>query len=499
MVCKALGEVFTAFDYRCFLEAVVHVVFNRVHGLTEAGDFAHLQFNVGVQHRVGEHAALGQERAVLVQVVQRLVQAVTHGRDLGIFLGRQMVQVLGGGFARVDLVFHAVQAGHHQGREGQVGVGQRIREARFDAAALGVGNVRNADRGRAVLGRVGQLDRGFKAGDQTLVAVGARVGDGVQRASVLDDAADVVQGKVGQTCIAVAGKQVLAVFPDRLVHVHAGAVVANQGLGHEGGGLAVSVGHVVHHVLQQDGPVSALHQGAELGAQLVLAGARHFVVEHFDRDAQGFQDQRHFRAHVLRAVDRGHGEVAALDGGTVATVAAFELGAGVPGGFVFVDFEERARHVVGPTHAVKNEELGFRTEEGCIAQAGRLQVGFAALGDGAGVAVVGLAVGRVQHVAAHEQRSLFVEGVDVRGVRIGHEQHVRSFNALPASDGRTIKGVAGAEFVFIKVRNRHGHVLLFAAGVREAEVNKFDFVLFHHFHDVGDGLCHQILLVGWLG
>jgi hypothetical protein len=44
------------------------------------------------------------------------------------------------------------------------------------------------------------------------------------------------------------------------------------------------------------------------------------------------------------------------------------------------------------------------------------------------------------------------------------------------------------------MRNRHGHVLFFAASVGEAEVNEFDFAFFHHFHDVGDGLCHQDLL-----
>ena len=54
------------------------------------------------------------------------------------------------------------------------------------------------------------------------------------------------------------------------------------------------------------------------------------------------------------------------------------------------------------------------------------------------------------------------------------------------------------EFVFIKVGNGHGYVLLFAAGIGEAEVYKLDFVFFHHFHHVCDGLCHQILLVGWL-
>jgi hypothetical protein len=37
-------------------------------------------------------------------------------------------------------------------------------------------------------------------------------------------------------------------------------------------------------------------------------------------------------------------------------------------------------------------------------------------------------------------------------------------------------------------------VLPFATGIGETEVNKLDFVLFHHLHHVCDGLGHQILL-----
>src|SRR5690606_28474477 len=142
----------------------------------------------------------------------------------------QVVQVLVGRVARVDLVLHAVQTGHHQGGEGQVGIGQGIREAGFDAARLVRLHEGDADRGGTVARRVGQLDRGFVVRHQTLVRVGARIGDRVQGPGVLDDAADVVQRELGQAGVAVAGEQVLAVLPDRLVHVHAGTVVADDGL-----------------------------------------------------------------------------------------------------------------------------------------------------------------------------------------------------------------------------------------------------------------------------
>jgi hypothetical protein len=83
------------------------------------------------------------------------------------------------------------------------------------------------------------------------------------------------------------------------------------------------------------------------------------VVEHFDRDAHGFQHQRHLGAHVVRAVDRRHRKVAALDGGTVAAVAAFELGAGVPGRLVLLDLVEAVASVLQRTWSkMKNSGSG---------------------------------------------------------------------------------------------------------------------------------------------
>jgi hypothetical protein len=273
---------------------------------------------------------------------------------------------------------------------------------------------------------------------------------------VLDDAADVVQREVAQAGVAVAGEQVLAVLPDRLVHVHAAAVVADDGLGHEGGGLAVGVGHVVDHVLLQLHPVGALDQRAELGADLHLAGVGHLVVVHLDRDAQAFEDQAHLRAHVLEAVDRRHREVAALDGGTVPLL---------PCSYSLPVFQAASSESIltkqpdmslRPAHAVEDEELGLRTEVGGVAQAGALHVGLGALGQRARIALVGLAVGRVDHVAGQDQRRLFEERVDVGGVRVGHQQHVGGFDALPAGDRRAVEGVARGELVFIEVRHRHG-------------------------------------------
>ncbi len=199
---------------------------------------------------------------------------------------------------------------------------------------------------------------------------------------MLDNAANVEQGQFGQPGIAVTGKQVLAVLPDRLVNVHAGTVVANDWLGHEGGGLAVLVGNVVHHVLEYLGPVGALDQGGEEGTDFALTGSGDFVVVNFDRYTEALKGQHHGGTDVVQAVDRGNREVAALDGRTVTSAAAaFSLLAGSPGSFGRVDLQVAAGHVDVPFNRVENEKFGLRTEIGGVADAGGLQIGFSTLGD----------------------------------------------------------------------------------------------------------------------
>src|SRR5690606_10613549 len=282
--------------------AVVQLVFQRVRGRAELGDFLHLQRDVAVDEVVAHDAAGLEELAVRVERFEGLVQAGADLRDVLLFLRRQVVQVLVARRARVDLVTDAVQAGHHQRGEGQVAGLQRIGEADLDAAGLRVGHPRDAAGGRAVAGRVGQHHRRLEARHQALVAVGACVGESVDRAGVLEDAADVPQRQLRQAAVAVAGVQVLAVLAQRLVHVHAAAVVADDRLRHEGDGLAVAVGDVLDDVLHGQQLVGLAHERVELGADLALAGGGHLVVVDLDLDAGLFQGLAHLGAQVVQGV-----------------------------------------------------------------------------------------------------------------------------------------------------------------------------------------------------
>ena len=95
---------------------------------------------------------------------------------------------------------------------------------------------------------------------------------------------------------------------------------------------------LVREVLKEAGDAAVLEPAeAREAVREALAGAHvahphvacatDFVMEHLNRNAQGFKHQRHFGAHVLRAVNWRYGKITTLDSWTVAAVAAFQLGA----------------------------------------------------------------------------------------------------------------------------------------------------------------------------
>src|SRR5262245_32240958 len=70
----ARGPPLALLRSRSALNRVIHVELDGVGGHLEAFDLGHLELEVGVDHVVGEDAALLQEVAVLVEVVERLAQ-----------------------------------------------------------------------------------------------------------------------------------------------------------------------------------------------------------------------------------------------------------------------------------------------------------------------------------------------------------------------------------------------------------------------------------------
>ena len=456
-----------------------------MRGVLQRDDLFHLQLDIGIDLVVGEDIALGQVRTVGAEALERLAQRCADGRDLGQFLGRQVVQVLVHGIARMDLVLDAVEAGHQHRREGQVRVRGGVRETDLDALAVRRVHVRDPAGSRAVARGVGQKHRCLITRDQALVAVGRRVGEGVQRLGVLDDAADVEQGHFRQVGILVAREERLAVLPDRLVHMHARAVVAGDRLRQESGGQAVGRCDLMHAVLVELQVVGGLDEGAELHAELVLRRC-HLVVVLLDRNAHVGHDREHFAADVLAAVDRRDRKVAALDARTMAEVALFIIAGAVVRALDGIDGVHGAVHRHVDLHIFENEEFGFRAEEGGVAEAGGFHVGQGCLGGAARVARIGLAGARLEDVAEQRQGRLREERVDIAAIQVGHQRHVGFVDGLPAGDRRAVEHEAFGEALFIDGVDMLGHVLHLAARVGETEVDIGDVVLLDHFHD---GFC----------
>jgi hypothetical protein len=148
---------------------------------------------------LGEDPALEQVVVVGLERVEHGVERRGHLRDVGELVRRQLVEVLVDRGRRLDLVADAVEAGHEHRREREVGVARRVGAAELEALGLGVAaGDRDADAGRAVALAVDQVDRGLEAGHQAVVAVDRRVGERQQRRRVVQQAADVVAGGVGQ-------------------------------------------------------------------------------------------------------------------------------------------------------------------------------------------------------------------------------------------------------------------------------------------------------------
>ena len=174
-----------------------------------------------------------------------------------------------------------------------------------------------------------------------------------------------------------------------------------------------------------------------------------------------------------------------------------------------LDLVEAETGVVGlrrVAHVVEHEELGFRAEEDRIAHAHRLDLSFGLLGDAARVAVVGLAGGRLEHVAGQHQRGLGKERIDRRGDRVRHQAHVGLVDRLPAGDRRTVEHDAFGEGVFLDHRHVERDVLPLAARVREAEVDILDVIVLDLLQDILCGRhglatplrCRASSDAGWL-
>ena len=261
-----------------------------------------------------------------------------------------------------------------------------------------------------------------------------------------------------EVLVVLVVERVAAVLEQRLVGVHARAVLAEQRLGHERRVPAVlerdlldrdAVGHAVVGHLQR---VGVAH------VDLVLARPD-LVVRVLDVDAELLERQHRVAPHVGAGVERGEVEVAALvehlGALGVAEQEVLELGA---------DVEVVEAHLVGALDRAAEHVPR--------------------------VALVGLALGG-EDVGEHARDAAAVllraPRQHVEGRRVGHGDHVRLLDGVEAGDRAAVEAHAALEGV-VELGGVDAERLQLAQDVREPEADEADAALLDERLDVVLGL-----------
>ena len=123
------------------------------------------------------------------------------------------------------------------------------------------------------------------------------------------------------------------------------------------------------------------------------------------------------------------------------------------------------------TDVVEDEELGFGTEIGGIADAGRLEVCLGLAGDVARIAAVVFLGDRIEDIADEREGRDGGKRIHLGGGRIGNDDHVGGVDRLPAADGRTVKALTFFKDVFAEFAHGDGKMLPDTDKVHELEID----------------------------
>ena len=233
------------------------------------------------------------------------------------------------------------------------------------------------------------------------------------------------------------------------MHVHARAVVTEQGLRHERGRASELLSGVLDDVLELQHIVGRLHHGVEAVVDLGLSAGSDLVVRALDLEPDLLGLDADLVTQIGMLVDRGHREVAGLVRRLVAEVAAFFAASAVPGAFDGVDLVERAVGLRLVPHVVEDVELGLRCEERSVGDTRGLEVSLGLVRDLTRVAIVDLAGAGVVDVEDDDKRLRHAEGVDVRRGHVGDELQVRLVDVCESADRRAVEQLPLSEEVIV--------------------------------------------------
>src|SRR5262245_47656180 len=118
--------------------------------------------------------------------------------------------------------------------------------------------------------------------------------------------------------------------------MHAGTVILEEWLRHEGHGLAVLAGDVLSDVFVDQKLICHAGERGETHTQLRLTGSGHLVVMDFHRDSGGFERHHNLAADAAQRIGWRNREITALGSDLPAEVLAIGATA-VPPALVAID------------------------------------------------------------------------------------------------------------------------------------------------------------------
>ena len=217
------------------------------------------------------------------------------------------------------------------------------------------------------------------------------------------------------------------------MHVHSGAIITVDRLGHEGRGLTVTQCDIFDDVLILHHIVSHRHHLIETKVNFALPGSTHFVVLALHLQTAIDQCLHHVVTDIHQMIVGRHWKVATLVTDLMAQVGTLIL-ATIPFSFDAVQVEKSTLGRLVESHIVKNEKLCFGTEKRRVGDAGALQISNRFSCDVSRVATVILAGDRILDIADEIHRRQLREGILPSRLRLGHDQHVALVDALPTAN-----------------------------------------------------------------
>src|SRR5690625_2495038 len=152
------------------------------------------------------------------------------------------------------------------------------------------------------------------------------------------------------------------------MNMHARAVIAHNGLGHKSSGFAVNMGDIMNGVFHNLVPIGALQQGAKTRANFKLARHPDFRMVYFNGYTLLLEQQTHFRADILKGIDRWYRHITTFGAWSMAWVGAIHIVGSCPWSVARMNFYKRTRCVGVPVNAIKNKKLGFGAKISRIAK-----------------------------------------------------------------------------------------------------------------------------------